>query len=102
MAHMVYLLQFSIYLAGSKNVSARPPVRPGYGDTYHSRSYYFIERQKRWHNVAIHMARLSLNLQIGCWNSFRYNFRPEIDNDIISGVAVDNVGVDVRVKFGDS
>ena len=28
--------------------------------------------------------------------------RPEIDNDVISGVAVDNVGVDVPIKFGDS
>ena len=28
--------------------------------------------------------------------------RPEIDNDVISGVAVDNVGVDVHIKFGDS
>ena len=28
--------------------------------------------------------------------------RLEIDNDVISGVAVDNVGVDVHIKFGDS
>ena len=28
--------------------------------------------------------------------------RPEIDNEVISGVAVDNVGVDVPIKFGDS
>ena len=28
--------------------------------------------------------------------------RPEIDNDVISGQAVDIVGVDVPVKFGDS
>ena len=28
--------------------------------------------------------------------------RPEIDGDVISGVAVDNVGVDAHVKFGDS
>ena len=33
---------------------------------------------------------------------FHYNFRPEIDNDVISGVAVDYIGMDVRVKFGDS
>ena len=26
----------------------------------------------------------------------------EVDNDVISGVAVDNVGVDVCGKFGDS
>ena len=30
------------------------------------------------------------------------NFRLEVDSDVISGVAVDNVGVDVPVKFGDS
>ena len=28
--------------------------------------------------------------------------RPEIDNDVISGVAVNNAGVDVPIKFGDS
>ena len=31
---------------------------------------------------------------------FRYNFRPE--DDVISSVDVDNVGMDVCVKFGDS
>ena len=31
-----------------------------------------------------------------------YNFRPEVDNDVISGIAVDNVGMDVSIKFGDS
>ena len=34
--------------------------------------------------------------------SFRYNFRSEVDNDVLSGVAVDNVGMDVRLKLGDS
>ena len=29
-----------------------------------------------------------------------YNFRPEVDNDVISGVVVDNAGMDVHVKFG--
>ena len=33
---------------------------------------------------------------------FRYNFRPAADNDVISGAAVDNVGMDVPVKVGDS
>ena len=28
--------------------------------------------------------------------------RLEIDNDVTCGVAVDNVGVDVPIKFGDS
>ena len=27
---------------------------------------------------------------------------PEIDNDVISGLAVDHVGVDIPIKFGDS
>ena len=27
---------------------------------------------------------------------------PEIDNDVISGMVVENVGVGVQVKFGDS
>ena len=31
-----------------------------------------------------------------------YNFLPEVDNDAISGVAIDNVGMDVSVKFSDS
>ena len=33
---------------------------------------------------------------------FLYNFRPEVDNDIISGTTVDNIGVDVPKEFGDS
>ena len=31
---------------------------------------------------------------------FRYNFRPEVDNDVMSGVAVDYVDMDDHVKFG--
>ena len=37
-----------------------------------------------------------------CSTVFPYNFRPDVDNGIISGVAVDNVGIDVPIKFGDS
>ena len=33
---------------------------------------------------------------------FRYNFRLEVDNDVISGMAVDNVGMNVRIKFGEA
>ena len=33
---------------------------------------------------------------------FRYNFRPEVDNYVVSGVAVDYDDVDVRLQFGDS
>ena len=33
---------------------------------------------------------------------FHYNFRLAADNDVICSVAVDDVGMDVRVKFGDS
>ena len=29
---------------------------------------------------------------------FRYNFPPEVDNDVISGVAIDYVGMDICVK----
>ena len=32
----------------------------------------------------------------------RYNFRPEVENYVISGVAVHNVCMDVLVKFDDS
>ena len=35
----------------------------------------------------------------GC---FRYNFRREVDNDVISGVVVDYVRIDISVKFGNS
>ena len=34
------------YLSGSKSISAHLPVRPGYDDNYHSRSYGFVEWQK--------------------------------------------------------
>ena len=35
---------------------------------------------------------------------FRYNFQPEIDNDVISGVdvAVDYIDMDVHIRVGDS
>ena len=34
---------------------------------------------------------------------FRYNFLPEVDNDVVSGVAVEYVSVDVvPAKLGDS
>ena len=46
LTHILNLLQFLSYLAGSKNVSAGPPVRPGYDDKYRSRSYIVVERQK--------------------------------------------------------
>ena len=49
LTHTVYLLPFLSYLAGSKSVSARPPVRPpvrpGYDDKYRSRSHRFVEWQ---------------------------------------------------------
>ena len=32
---------------------------------------------------------------------FHYNFRPEADSDVLSGVVVDYAGVDVHVKLGD-
>ena len=33
---------------------------------------------------------------------FRYNYRQEAANVVISGVTVDYVGMDVRAKLGDS
>ena len=39
---------------------------------------------------------------VGIFYSFRCNLRPEVDNHVISGAAVEYVSVDVRVKFGDS
>ena len=30
---------------------------------------------------------------------FHYDFRPVVDNDVISRPAVDNIGLDVRVKL---
>ena len=38
----------------------------------------------------------------GIFDCFPYNFRPEVHNDVISGMAVNNVGVDVPIKFGGS
>ena len=32
----------------------------------------------------------------------RYNFKPEVDNDVLSSVAVEYVSMDVHVKFDDS
>ena len=33
---------------------------------------------------------------------FRYKFRPEIDNDVISGAPALCIGIDHHIKFGDS
>ena len=38
----------------------------------------------------------------GIFDCFPYNFRPEMANDVMSGVVVDNVGMDVCATFGDS
>ena len=32
----------------------------------------------------------------------RYNFRPEVDSNVLAGLAVDGGGMDVPVKFDDS
>ena len=32
---------------------------------------------------------------------FLCNFRPEVASDVISGVAIDYVGLDAQVEFGD-
>ena len=50
-------LPLSSYLAGSKTVSARPSA-PRYDDRYRSRSYCFVERQKRL-CTRIHMCNLN-------------------------------------------
>ena len=36
----------------------------------------------------------------GIFDCFPHNFRPQVDNDVISSVAVDSVGMDVH-KFSD-
>ena len=33
---------------------------------------------------------------------FCYNFRPEVVSDVVSSLGVEQVGMDVCVKFGDS
>ena len=38
----------------------------------------------------------------GIFDIFRYKFRPEVVNDVISDVAIDYVSRDVQVKLGDS
>ena len=58
LTHIVYLLSFQGYLAGSKSVSALPPDNDNYhcraegrkrgNYNYRSIIYYFVERQKRY------------------------------------------------------
>ena len=38
----------------------------------------------------------------GILNLFRYNFRPDVDNDVISSATVEYVSMDGYLKFGDS
>ena len=50
--HFVHLLSFLSYVfTGSKSVSVRPPVWPGYDNKHNSRSYPFVERQQETYRV---------------------------------------------------
>ena len=51
--YSIYLTVFCVmisYLAATKSVSARSPVRPEYDDKYRSRSDRFVERQDNTNN----------------------------------------------------
>ena len=53
-------------------------------------------------NHSREIPRLKQSEAVFSTDFFRYNFLPEVCNNVISGVAIDHVGVDVHVIFGDS
>ena len=42
---IIVVITLLSYLAGTKSVFVRPPVRTGYDDNYRSRNYWFVEWQ---------------------------------------------------------
>ena len=56
-----------------------------------------LDKHVKFHDISLSRSREIT--QIDC---FPYNLRQEVDNGVISGMATDNVGVDVPIKFGDS
>ena len=59
---------------------------------------------KLFRDHCLNRSREILPEGVGCGifdSYFRYNFRPEVDNDAVSGVHVYYVGLDIRVKLGD-
>ena len=64
-----------------------------------------LDKLVKFHDCSLNRSREIPPEAVGCGifdSFFPYNFRPEIHNDVISDAIVDNVGVDVCVKFGDS
>ena len=59
-----------------------------------------LDKCVKFHDPSLKRSQEILTEAVGGWNFdcfFTYNFRPEADNDVILGVAVDNVGMDVCV-----
>ena len=63
-----------------------------------------FDKQVKFHDPSLNRSReIPPEADRGCiFDCFPYNFRLEVGNDVISGVAVDNFGTDTYVKFGDS
>ena len=64
----------------------------------------FIDKQVKFHDPSFNRSRESPppKPSEAIFSVSSYNLRPEIDNDLISGLAVDTVGVDFHIKSGDS
>ena len=72
------------------------------GDVVSGTFVGLIVLDKCLRDLRLNRSRESPPEAVGCSifdGLFRYNFQPEVDNDVISGVAVDNVGVDVAVNI---
>ena len=63
-----------------------------------------LDKHVKFHDPGLNRSREIPPEALGCgiFYCFPFNFRAEVDNDVVSGRAVENVGMDVPKEFGDS
>ena len=63
-----------------------------------------LDKRVKFHDLSLNRSREIPPEAVrgGIFDVFTYNFQPEVYKDEISGISVDNVGIAVHIKFGDS
>ena len=63
-----------------------------------------LDKRVKFDDPSLNRSRKILRVAVGGDNidCFPNNFRSEVNNDVIFGKAVDNVGMDVPIKCGES
>ena len=60
-----------------------------------------LDKHVKFHDPSLNHSR-EIPPKAIIFQLFPYNFRPVVDNDVISGMDVDNVSIDALIKCGDS